>query len=82
MCTIEQLRNISADKKDEIMADGIVTFRNLPGLVPITVLPGENKLEFLQRVEMVHGLSMSKMGPPFYALEKHDISYPTTDFEN
>ena len=79
VCTIQQLKNISADKKHEIMADGSVTFENLPGLAPITVLSGENKLEFLKRVEMAHGLSMSKMGPPRYKLQKHDISFPTTD---
>ncbi len=82
MCTTEQLRNISADKQDETMADGIVTFQNLPGLTPITVLPGEKKLAFLRRVEMAHGLSMSKMGPPHYKLKKHDISYPATDLQN
>jgi len=81
VCTIQQLRNISADKKDEIMANGTVTFENLPGLTPITVLPGENKLAFLKRVDMAHGLSMSKMGPPRYRLQKHDISYPTTDMK-
>jgi hypothetical protein len=82
LCTLEQLKNISADKKDEIMANGVVTFENLPGLAPITVLPGENKLTFLKRVEKAHGLSMSKMGPPVHHLQKHVISYPTTDFEN
>ncbi|CAF4520098.1 unnamed protein product [Rotaria sp. Silwood2] len=77
VCTIEQLKSISTEKKDELMADGSVTFDNLLGLAPITVLPGETKLEFLKRVEMAHGLSMSKVGPPHYVLEKHDISYPS-----
>ena len=81
LCTTEQLRNISADKKDEIMAGGIVTFENLPGLPPVTVLPGENKLEFLKRIEQAHGLSMSKVRSPVYKLEKHIISYPTTDLK-
>ncbi|CAF3580105.1 unnamed protein product [Rotaria sp. Silwood1] len=52
LCTIEQLKNISADKKDELMANGTVTFKNLPGSAPITVLAGEKKLDFLKRVEM------------------------------
>ena len=81
ICTIEQLRNISADKKDELMADGIVTFQNLPGSASITVLPGESKLQFLKRVEAAYGLSMSKLGPPVYSLEKHIISYPMTNLE-
>ncbi|CAF3988463.1 unnamed protein product [Rotaria sp. Silwood1] len=79
LCTIEQLKNISADKKDELMANGTVTFKNLPGSAPITVLAGEKKLDFLKRVEMAAGLSMSKMGPPIYRLEKHVISCQTTD---
>jgi hypothetical protein len=79
VCTIEQLRNISGDKNDEVMANGTITFENLPGMAPMTVLPGEKKLEFLKRVEMAHGLSMSKMGPPYYELEKHVISYLTAD---
>ncbi|CAF1318236.1 unnamed protein product [Rotaria sp. Silwood1] len=79
LCTVEQLKNISADKKDELMANGTVTFKNLPGSAPINVLAGEKKLDFLKRVEMAAGLSMSKMGPPTYRLEKHVISYPTTD---
>jgi hypothetical protein len=77
LCTIEQLTNISVDKKDEVMVGGTVTFKNLFGLPPITVLPGENKLEFLRRIEAAHGLSMSKTGSPHYTLKKHDISYPT-----
>ncbi|CAF4417644.1 unnamed protein product [Rotaria sp. Silwood2] len=76
VCTIEQLKTISTEKKDELMADGNVTFDNLLGLPPITVLPGETKLDFLKRVEMANGLSMSKMGPPHYVLEKHGIAYP------
>jgi hypothetical protein len=81
VCTTEQLRNVSADN-DDIMTDGIVTFENLPGSAPITVLPGEKRLEFLKRVESAHGLSMSKVRPPVYKLEKHVLSYPTTDLKN
>ncbi|CAF1365521.1 unnamed protein product [Rotaria sordida] len=77
VCTVEQLKNIRTDQEDEIMADGTVKFESLLGLAPINVVPGETKLEFLKRVEMAHGLSMSKVGPPYYVLEKHDISYPT-----
>ena len=78
VCTIEQLKSISAEQEDEPMDVGDVTFENLPGSAPITVLPGEKKLEFLRRVEMAYGLSSSKVGPPFYQLDKHAISYPTT----
>ncbi|CAF3386917.1 unnamed protein product [Rotaria socialis] len=46
LCTIEQLKNVSADKKDELMANGTVAFKNLPGSAPITVSPGETKLGF------------------------------------
>jgi hypothetical protein len=81
VCTIEQLRNISGDKNDEVMANGTVTFENLPGMAPMTVLPGEKKLEFLKRVEMGFGLSMSKMLTPHYHLQKHVISYPTNDLD-
>jgi hypothetical protein len=63
------------------MANGTVTFENLPGMAPMTVLPGEKKLEFLKRVEMAHGLSMSKVGPPNYQLKKHVILYPTNDLD-
>jgi hypothetical protein len=79
MCTTEQLRNISVNKRNEIMAGGVVTFENIPGLAPITVLPGENRLEFLRRIESAHGLSMSKTRPPRYELQKHGISYPPID---
>ncbi len=72
------MRNISADTHDEPMAEGIVTFKNLPGSAPITVLLGETKLEFLKRVEMASGLSTSKTGARFYSLQKHDISYSST----
>ena len=77
LCTIAQLRNLSGNKTNEVMADGSVTFENLPGSDPITVQSGETKLEFLRRVETAHGLSMSKAGPPRYRLEKHDIAYAT-----
>ncbi|CAF1161141.1 unnamed protein product [Adineta steineri] len=79
VCTITQLKNLSDEKQNKIMADGSVTFDNLPGSDPITVRSGETKLEFLRRVEMARGLSMSKSGPPRYQLEKHDISYSTND---
>lgn len=78
ICTIEQLRNISVESHDEPMAEGIVTIKNLPESAPITVLPGETKLQFLKRVEMASGVSMSKSGPRFYSLQKHDILYPPT----
>ena len=78
VCTIEQLRGISVEKKDEVMLNGTVTFENIPGLAPITVLPGEKRLDFLKRVEGARGLSMSKLGPILYNLEQHVISYPTT----
>ena len=78
VCTIEQLRNISDGKKEEIMAGGSVSFKNLPESTPIAVGSGEKKLDFLRRVEMAYGLSMSKAGPPFYRLEKHDLPYHTT----
>jgi hypothetical protein len=81
VCTIEQLRSISNEKKDELMTDGIVMFENLPESPPMIVLPGEKKLDFLKRVEMAFGLSMSKVRPPVYKLEKHVISYPTTDLK-
>jgi len=42
------------------------------------VLPGEKRLAFLERVEIAHGLSMSKMGLPHYTLEKRAISNRTT----
>ena len=82
VCTIEQLKSISAEKKDELMSNGIVTFENLPGSSSMTVLPGERKLDFLKRVEMASGLSMSKMGPPIYMLQQHDFSYPTAGLES
>ncbi|CAF1103603.1 unnamed protein product [Rotaria sp. Silwood1] len=81
VCTVEQLRNINGDKKDERMIDGVVTFGNLPGSTPVHVLPGEKKLEFLKRIEMAYGLSMSKLGYVFYDLQTYDISYPTTTTE-
>ena len=79
ICTAEQLQSISTENKNEMMADGTVFFKNLPNASVITVRSGENKLDFLRRVEMAHGLSMSKMGPPIYRLPKHNVSYPTND---
>jgi hypothetical protein len=76
VCTVEQLRNISGEKKEEVMASGMVTFENLPGSAPIAVRSGEKKLDFLRRVEMAHGLSSSKMGPPTYRLKNHYFAYP------
>ncbi len=76
VCTIGQLENLSGDKKNELMAGGTVTFNNLPGLDPITVLSGEKKLNFLKRIEIGYGLSMSKSGRVHYTIKKHAISYP------
>ncbi|CAF4197606.1 unnamed protein product [Adineta steineri] len=81
ICTIEQLRSISVENNNELMADGNVTFENLPEAPPITVLPGERKLDFLKRVEGAYGLSMFKLGPPIYSLEKHVISYPINNLK-
>ena len=82
VCTIEQLKNISSEKNDEVMAGGTVIFPNLPGSAPITVRPGEKKLDFLFEVEISHGLSMSKFGQLWYELEQHAISYPMIFTEN
>ena len=79
VCTTEQLRNISGEQKNQVMAGGTVVFQNLPGSAPMTVRPGETKLDFLKRVEGVSGLSMSKSGRLYYRLERHSISYPRTD---
>ncbi|CAF3862704.1 unnamed protein product [Rotaria sordida] len=38
LCTIEQLKNIRDAKKNELMDNGTVTFKNLPWLSPMTVL--------------------------------------------
>ncbi|CAF0857680.1 unnamed protein product [Adineta ricciae] len=75
VCTVEQLKNLSSKKQNEVMAAGNVVFRNLPGSKPIAVRNGETRLEFLRRVEMARGLSMSKSVSPHYKLDKHDISY-------
>ena len=79
LCTIAQLQSLSGEKKNERMEGGTVTFDNLPGAAPITVKPGEKKLDFLKRVEEAHGLSMSKVGPPRYQLPKYAISYPNNN---
>ena len=79
VCTIEQLRGLSDEKKNEQMAGGIVTFANVPESAEITVLPGEKKLDFLKRVEVSLGFSASKALPPVYKPRKHAVSYPTTD---
>ncbi len=78
VCTIEQLKSLSDKKKDEPMADGIVTLENILQSPEIVVLLGEKKLDFLKRVEQSFGLSASKSRPPVYKLQKHPISYPTT----
>ena len=76
VCTIEQLRNISNEKNDEMMTSGTVLLPNLPGSEPILIKPGETKLGFLKRVESSRGLSASKVRPPIYTLVKHSLSYP------
>lgn len=81
ICTTEQLKNISDKRTNEIMADGMVTFNNLPEASPIPVLRNERRLDFLRRFEWSHGLSMTKAPPPQYILPKHDISFPT-DYSN
>ncbi|CAF3617966.1 unnamed protein product [Rotaria sp. Silwood1] len=80
LCTIEQLKSISDEKKDELMLEETVIFRSLHRLNGITVLPGEKRLEFLKRIEMGFGLSMSKFVPRYH-LEKHNILYPTEDLK-
>ncbi|CAF1561311.1 unnamed protein product, partial [Rotaria sp. Silwood1] len=80
LCTIEQLKSISDEKKDELMLKETVIFRSLHGLNGITVLPGEKRLEFLKRIEMGFGLSMSKFVPRYH-LEKHNILYLTEDLK-
>ena len=82
VCTIEQLRNLRAERQNEVMAAGTVTFPNLPGSAPIAVQPGETKLDFLRRVEMGRGLSMSKSGRVHYDIQEHAISYPMNPSES
>ncbi|CAF3689371.1 unnamed protein product [Adineta steineri] len=79
LCTTEQLRNISGKQKNAQMREGFVSFGNLPESAPIAVLPGESKLDFLKRIEMGRGLSLTKTGRINYTLEKHTISFPTND---
>ena len=81
-CTIEQIRNLSTAKQNEVMAVGTVTFPNLPGSSPIAVRRGETKLDFLKRVEMGWGLSISKSGRVHYNIEEHAISYPANTAES
>lgn len=76
LCTIQQLKNTSAEKQNELMQGGTVIFENIPSLPPMAVSSGETKLDFLKRVEMSSGLSMSKTLSPTYKLQKHAISYP------
>ena len=82
VCTIEQIRNLSTAKQNEVMAVGTVTFPNLPGSSPIAVRRGETKLDFLKRVEMGWGLSISKSGRVHYNIEEHAISYPANTAES
>ena len=63
------------------MDGGMVTFDNLPQLLPIAVFPGEKKLSFLRRIQSALGLSESKSLPPRYDLKKHDIAYPITNLK-
>lgn len=61
---------------------GIVTFENLPGIKPISVLSGEIKSNFLTHMKITNTLSMTKMiSLPNYELEKYDISYPRTSLK-
>lgn len=46
VCTIEQLRNISSERKDEMIPTGTVILPNLLGSASITIQPGETKLAF------------------------------------
>lgn len=75
VCTTEQLESLSGKKKTEPMPEGTVVFDGLPTTKPINVLPGENRLDFLKRIEMSRGLSVSKAGPPRYIPTKHDFSF-------
>ena len=75
LCTIPQLERLSSGKQTELMPEGSVTFNGMPDVKPIKVLPGENRLEFLKRIESTFGLSMSKLGPPFYVPTKHKFSF-------
>jgi hypothetical protein len=79
LCTTEQLKILSGEKKNEVMAGGTVRFENLPEVDPITVLPDENKLEFLKRIEKSRGVTVAKIGPPKYVLQQYAISYSKTD---
>ncbi|CAF3963192.1 unnamed protein product, partial [Rotaria sp. Silwood1] len=81
LCPIEQLKSISANKKDELMPEGTMTFESLPGSNPVTVLPGVKRHDFLRRIEIAFGLAASKAGSPVYRLRKHNISYPIKDFK-
>ncbi len=65
-------------KTNDPLTGGAVTFQNIPESAEMTVLPSENKLDFLKPVERVFGLSIFKVGLPVYKLEKHVISYPST----
>ncbi|CAF3011975.1 unnamed protein product, partial [Rotaria sp. Silwood2] len=76
LCTVEQLKSVSEESKDDIIANGTFTFENFPGSDPITIKPGEKRLDFLRRIEMGQGVSMSKIGPHYHQLENHNISYP------
>ena len=76
LCTIPQLERLSDGKQTELMPEGSVTFDGLPDVDPIEVLPGENRLEFLKRIESSFGISGSKTGEPHYIqLAEHDFPF-------
>ncbi|CAF0789648.1 unnamed protein product [Adineta ricciae] len=75
VCTIAQLESLNYEEQNDAMDVGDVIFENLPGSNPMSVQSGETRLEFLRRVEMANGLSMSKLGPPVYRLEKYNMEY-------
>ena len=76
LCTTQQLERISDGTQTELMPEGSVTFDGLPDVDPIEVLPGENRLEFLKRIESSFGISGSKTGEPHYIqLAEHDFPF-------
>ncbi|CAF1532134.1 unnamed protein product [Adineta ricciae] len=76
VCTTTQLKSLSEEKQNEVMAGGNVVFDNLPESRAFLAQPGESKIRFLRRVEIASGLTISKAGLPRYELEQHNISYP------
>ena len=75
LCTTQQLENLSDKNKTEPMPGGTVMFDGLLDAGPIKVLEGETRLQFLKRIEMSRGLSMSKVGSAHYVATKHDFSF-------